>query len=82
MEEVQAMPEIPLSDLMAYFDAVRAVTRHTLAQATEAELAQGYPHPRIGPRTGAWIIGHILVEVSQHVGQVALLRGMMRGLDA
>src|SRR5262249_8939368 len=32
MEEVRAMPEIPLPALMAYFDAVRAVTRHTLAQ--------------------------------------------------
>jgi uncharacterized damage-inducible protein DinB len=82
MEEVRAMPDIPLPDLMAYFDAVRAVTRHALAQATEADLAQEYPHPGIGPRTGAWIVGHILVEVSQHVGQVALLRGMMRGLDA
>jgi uncharacterized damage-inducible protein DinB len=82
MEEVRAMPEIPLTDLMAYFDAVRAVTRHYLAQATEADLVQEYPHPRLGSRTGAWIIGHILVEESQHVGQVALLRGMMRGLNA
>ena len=82
MEEVRAMPEIPLPDQMAYFDAVRAVTRHYLAQAAEADLAQEYPHPRLGPRTGAWIVGHILVEESQHVGQVALLRGMMRGMGA
>jgi hypothetical protein len=82
MEEVRAMPEIPLPDLIAYFDAVRAVTRHYLAQATEADLAQEYPHPRLGSCTGAWIIGHILVEESQHVGQVALLRGMMRGMGA
>jgi uncharacterized damage-inducible protein DinB len=82
MAEVRAMPEIPLPDLMAYFDAVRAVTRHYLAQATEADLAQEYPHPRVGLRTGTWIIGHILVEESQHVGQVALLRGMMRGMGA
>jgi hypothetical protein len=81
MEEVRAMPEIPMPDLMAYFDAVRAVTRHYLEQATEADLAQEYPHP-LGPRTGTWIVGHILVEESQHVGQVALLRGMMRGMGA
>jgi uncharacterized damage-inducible protein DinB len=80
MAEVQAMPEIPLPDLLAYFDAVRTVTLHYLAQATEADLAQEYPPTRGGPRTGAWIIGHILVEESQHVGQVALLRGMMRGM--
>ena len=82
MEEVRAMPEIPLTDLLAYFDAVRAVTRHYLDQATDVDLSQAYPHARLGTITGAWIVGHILVEESQHVGQVALIRGMMRGLGA
>jgi uncharacterized damage-inducible protein DinB len=81
IEEVRAMPEVSLTDLMAYLDAVRAVTRRYLAQATDADLAQEY-QGRMGPRTGTWIIGHILVEESQHVGQVALLRGMMRGVGA
>lgn len=81
-DEVRAMPDISLTDLMAYFDAVRAVTRHYLAHATDADLAQEYQHPRLGPLTGTWIVGHILVEESQHVGQVALLRGMMRGVGA
>jgi hypothetical protein len=35
IEEVRAMPEIPLTDLMAYFDAVRTVTRRYLDQATD-----------------------------------------------
>jgi uncharacterized damage-inducible protein DinB len=82
MDEVRSMPEIPLTDLMAYFDAVRVVTCHYLEQATDADLSQEYQHPRVGLRTGTWIVGHILVEVSQHVGQVALLRGMMRGMGA
>ena len=82
MEEVQAMPEIPLTALLAYGDAVRAVTRQYLAQATDADLAREYPHPRRGVASGSWVVGHILVEVSQHVGQVALLRGMMRGMGA
>jgi uncharacterized damage-inducible protein DinB len=82
MEEVRAMPEIPLTDLMAYFDAVRAVTRHYLAEATDDDLAREYPHPRGGTVTGAWIVGHMLVEESQHTGQVALIRGMLRGLGA
>ena len=73
------MPEIALTDLLAYFDAVRAVTSRYLEQATDADLAREYPHPRVGVRPGTWIVGHILVEESQHTGQVALLRGMMRG---
>jgi len=82
IEEVRAMPEIPLTDLMAYFDAVRAVTRRYLDQATEENLSREYKHPRLGTITGTWIVGHILAEESQHTGQVALIRGMIRGFDA
>jgi uncharacterized damage-inducible protein DinB len=82
IEEVRAMPEVALPDLMAYFEAVRGVTRHYLQQATDADLARAYPHPVGGTRTGTWIVGHILVEESQHVGQVALIRGMRQGVDA
>jgi uncharacterized damage-inducible protein DinB len=81
IEEVRAMPEIPLTDLMAYFDAVRAVTRQYLEQATDADLSREYPHPREGTVTGSWVLGHILVEESQHLGQVALIRGMIRGRE-
>jgi uncharacterized damage-inducible protein DinB len=82
IEEVRAMPEIPLADLMAYSDAVHAVTCQYLDQVTDADLSRQYPHLRRGTITGTWIVGHILVEVSQHVGQVALLRGMIRGFGA
>ncbi len=82
IEEVQAMPEITLTDLMAYFDAVRVVTRRYLEQAKDADLSREYPHPHMGALTGTWIMGHILVEESQHGGQVALIRGMLRGLSA
>ncbi len=80
-EDVRAMPEIPLSDLMAYFEAVRLVTRRYLDQATDNDLSRVY-HYRGGDRSGTWILGHILVEESQHTGQVAMIRGMMRGLGA
>jgi uncharacterized damage-inducible protein DinB len=78
-EDVRAMPEIPLSDLMAYFEAVRLVTRRYLDQATDKDLSRVYHH-RGSDRSGTWILGHILVEESQHTGQVAMVRGMMRGL--
>jgi uncharacterized damage-inducible protein DinB len=82
IEEVRAMPDISLTDLMAYFEAVRAVTRQYLDQATDEDLVREYRHPRRGAITGIWIMGHLLVEESQHTGQVALIRGMMRGLGA
>ena len=79
MEEVRAMPDIPLADLMAYFKAVRAKTRQYLDQITDADLLQEHRHPRLGMVKGTWSIGHLLVEQSQHTGQVALIRGMIRG---
>ena len=79
MEEVWAMPDIPLADLMAYFKAVRAKTRQYLDQVTDADLLKEHRHPRLGLVKGIWIIGHLLVEQSQHTGQVALIRGMIRG---
>ena len=78
-DDVRAMPEVPLGDLMAYFEAVRSVTRQYLDQATEADLLRTYQN-RGNDRSGTWIVGHIIVEESQHTGQVALIRGMMRGL--
>jgi hypothetical protein len=80
-EDVRAMPEIPLSDLMAYFHAVREATLRCLDQTTENDLSQEYQY-RDRNRSGTWIWGHILVEESQHTGQVAMIRGMMKGLGA
>ena len=80
-EDVRSMPEIPINDLMAYYGAVRAMMRQYLDEATEADLARTYSY-RGNVRAGTWILGHILVEESQHTGQVAMIRGMMRGLGA
>jgi uncharacterized damage-inducible protein DinB len=82
IEEVRAMPEIPLTDLVAYFDAVRAVSQQYLAQVADADLAREYHHPSRGAMTGTGVLGRLLVEESQHVGQVALIRGMLRGFGA
>jgi uncharacterized damage-inducible protein DinB len=80
-EDVRAMPEIPLNELMEYFGAVRAATYRYLDHASDDDLLQEYSN-RGSNRIGTWIVGHILVEESQHTGQVALIRGLMRGLGA
>lgn len=80
-EQVRSMPEVAMSGLLAYFDAVRQSTLAHLAQMTAADVATIYDHPRLRDLTGAWILGHILVEESQHLGQIAYIRGMIRGLN-
>ena len=79
IDQVKAMPHVPLNDLIAYFDAVRESTSKAIASLTEEDLDRQIEHPRFGVITGAWLVGHIIVEESQHTGQVALVRGMMRG---
>ncbi len=79
IEQVRAMPRIGQADLLGYFDAVRNSTSKVIEGLDEELLGREVQHPRMGAITGAWIIGHVIVEESQHVGQVAMTRGMLRG---
>ena len=80
MEEVGALPDVPIAILLDYYDAVRVRTLGVLNGMTDADMAKGHGHPRYGTTTNAWIFGHIIVEESQHLGQIAFIRGMQRGL--
>jgi uncharacterized damage-inducible protein DinB len=80
MEEVNALPDVPIATLLEYYDAVRGRTLGVLERMTDADMAIGHDNPRYGTTTNAWIFGHIIVEESQHLGQIAFIRGMQRGL--
>ena len=85
-EDVAAFPNLALSDLLKYHDAVRDNTFKIIDGLTEADLANTYPEKRKGnpdpAPTVSWVLGHVAVEESQHVGQIAYIRGMLRGLGA
>jgi uncharacterized damage-inducible protein DinB len=81
-DEAAALPEVAMENLLAYYDAVRIRTLSHLDRMTGADLAR--VHDEIGPggKNEAWVLGHILVEESQHLGQVAYIRGMIRGFES
>ena len=79
IEQVRAMPDVAMPELLDYFGAVRKYTFTHLDQMTAADLDTTYEHPRLKSITGAWILGHLLVEEGQHLGQVVYIRGMIRG---
>ena len=82
-QDVAAFPDIPMPDLLAYLDAVRQSTLALLDTLTEEDLPQTRTRPRTEtPPTVAWTLAHLLVENAQHVGQVAYIRGILRGLNA
>jgi uncharacterized damage-inducible protein DinB len=79
-EQVRDLPSFDMDPMMANFDAVRVETHGYLDRMTEATLAEAL---QPGPRhdyTIANMFSHLIVEEAQHVGQVAYLRGIQRGL--
>ena len=80
MDEVRALHEVALSDLLAYYDAVRDVAFGVIDRMSDDNVSTEFSR---GGRTitWGWILGHVIVEESQHLGQVALIRGIIRGLN-
>lgn len=79
-EMMRAMRRVDMTELMRYYREVREATLAHLDAMTADDMDRKFVHPRRGIEvSGAWVLGHILVEEAQHLGQVAYLRGMMRG---
>ena len=80
-EQVAGLPAFDSDDLMAYYDSVRRHTLQYLEGLTPDELER-CPHPERRPGyTIGKMFSHVIVEESQHVGHVAYLRGLQRGLN-
>jgi uncharacterized damage-inducible protein DinB len=80
-EQVAGLPQFDFGEVIAYYDAVRRETLAYLDGLTEEDLdACPQAEKRPGYTVGK-MFSHVIVEESQHVGQVAYLRGLQRGLD-
>ena len=83
-EDVAAFPNLSVTQLLAYHDAVRENTFRIIDGLRTADLESTNPKNREGnpdpPPPVSWVLGHVAVEVAQHVGQIAYIRGMLRGL--
>ncbi len=76
------LPQFDIEQMMSYYDAVRRETLSYLDGLSHEDL-ESIPLPeRRAEYTIAQMLAHVLVEESQHVGQVAYLRGMQRGINA
>ena len=81
VEQVANLPQFDIADCMAYYDAVRRATLRYLDGLTP-EALERCPDPERHPRsTIGRMFSHLIVEESQHLGQVAYLRGLQRGLE-
>ena len=79
-EQVANLPQFDLDLLNEYAEAVRADTIEFLEELSPDDLDRR-PDPKRPQYSVATMLSHVIVEESQHVGQVAYLRGIQRGLD-
>lgn len=80
IEELQAWPVPKLAVLQEYVNSVREKTL-ALIQSIPPEKLSELARPDRPPDTIGDILGHISTEIAMHVGQIAYLRGIQRGLD-
>ena len=80
-QQVSDLPGYDHDELMSYFEAVREATLGYLDEISDEDL-ESCPQPERRPGyTVARMLSHVIVEESQHTGQVAYLRGLQRGLN-
>ena len=53
----------------------------SMQQEKDEDLEKDYKRLTGELKKGYWILGHVLVEESQHLGQIAYIRGMIKGLN-
>ncbi|NQW16189.1 MAG: DinB family protein [Chloroflexi bacterium] len=83
-EQIAAFPNLKIDRVLAYFDSVQESSLGVIESLTDDDLDSNYPgrHWRDpeGPKV-SWVLSHMVVEAAEHIGQVAFIRGMLRGLN-
>jgi hypothetical protein len=79
--QVAAFPVPSLEALLGYQRAVRQATLDFIDSLNAADLDRSVTHPRLGEQTMAEFLARVVVEVSQHTGQIDFIRGLKRSLD-
>jgi len=80
VEELQAWPAPKLEILREYANSVRENTLAFLNSIPTERLSE-VPRPDRSPDSIGVMLEHLMTEIALHVGQIAYLRGVQRGLD-
>ena len=79
-EKLDQFPIVDIDWLMNYHNILREGTIKFITNIEDEDLSLDYT---LGIRQvkGYFVIGRLMTELSQHLGQVSYIRGMIRGLD-
>jgi len=80
-EQVAAFPVPELKDLLAYAEAVRLHTLDYVKDMAPDKFDEVIQTRIFGEMSIGRILSHLLCEITRHIGQIAYLRGLQRGLN-
>ncbi|NQW21285.1 MAG: DinB family protein [Chloroflexi bacterium] len=81
-DQVRDFPSVDIALVLEYFNAAQHSLLGMIDALEKADLERDvYAEYRDESLNIAWILGHILAEESQHLGQIAYIRGMQRGFN-
>ncbi len=81
-EQVRDFPSVDIGLVLEYYDVAHASMLGMIDALEQSDLDRDvFAAYRNESLNIGWILGHILAEESQHLGQVAYIRGMQRGFD-
>ena len=82
MDEIREFGPFNVPKVMEYYRTIRTETSDYFENAMrEDDLSRVIGHTNFRGWTGAQILGRLLCEEAEHLGQIEYLRGMMRGLN-
>ncbi len=82
MNEIRDLDPIDVPEVMEYYRTIRKETSDYFENIMrEDDLARVIGHTNFRGWTGARILGRLLCEEAEHLGQIEYLRGMMRGMN-
>jgi uncharacterized damage-inducible protein DinB len=76
-EQVAGFPSVKLRDLVAYGEAVRAGTAAYLRGLEPSKFDEIVKSRLFGEVSIGSLLSHLIVELAQHVGQIAYIRGLL-----
>ena len=79
-EKLDKFPIVDIDWLMNYHNILREGTIKFITNIEDEDLSLNYTFG-IRQVKGYFVIGRLMTELSQHLGQVSYIRGMIRGLD-
>lgn len=77
-EQVANFPVPPPSLMLEYAQAVRNGTLEYVHALTPQKLNERIQHPAFGNLSAGQLIGRVLGHVTEHIGQIAYIRGLLK----